>query len=431
MRIVSDLHIHSRYSRACSKDINIENLEKYARIKGVNLLGTGDFTHPEWIKELKKKLTEDENGILWTKTAKTKNSINQSSQTPFPFIWQTEISLMYKEDGKGRRVHLVILAPNGEIAAQITDFLKSKGRVDYDGRPIFGFSAKELVDSLVKGISDKIIIIPAHIWTPYFGILGSKSGFDSVKECFGEMDKHIYAIETGMSSDPAMNWRLSSLDKYSIVSFSDMHSYWPWRMGREATIIDLKRLTYNNLFDAIKNGGNGSKTNYKNNRNRTKKSDKNIITSTIETDPGYGKYHFDGHSECKISLSPEESIKLNNICPVCKKPLTIGVMHRVEELADRKSGFIDKKRPIFTSLIPLSEIISGVSGKAVDGKGTWDVYNKLIAYFGDELRIMIESSEDEIAKVAGKEISRAIMKNREHKIKIQPGFDGEYGKAII
>ncbi len=427
MKIISDLHIHSRYSRACSKDITIENLEKYARIKGVTLLGTGDFTHPQWIKELKKKLVEDENGILWTK--KTKTIPAKSLQSPFPFIWQTEISLMYKEDGKGRRVHFIILAPNGEVAAQITDFLKSKGRVDYDGRPIFGFSAKELVESLVKGISDKIIIIPAHIWTPYFGIFGSKSGFNSIKECFGKLDKYIYAIETGMSSDPAMNWRLSSLDKYSIMSFSDMHSYWPWRMGREATVLELKKLSYNNLFDAIKN--NSITNNEDNNSRITKSSIQNKIVSTIETDPGYGKYHFDGHSECKVSLAPKDALKLKNICPVCKKQLTIGVMHRVEELADRKNGFIDEKRPKFTSLIPLSEIISGITKKSVAGKGTWETYNKLISCFGDELKILNEAREDEIAKIAGKQIANAIILNRQHKIKIQPGFDGEYGKAIF
>lgn len=419
MKFISDLHIHSRYSRACSKDINIDNLEKYARIKGVNLLGTGDFTHPQWIKELKSKLTEDENGILWTKTnTKTRSS----SQSSFPFIWQTEISLMYKEDGRGRRVHFVILAPNGEVASQITDFLKSKGRVDYDGRPIFGFSAKELVESLVKGISNKIIIIPAHIWTPYFGVLGSKSGFDSINECFGEYDKYIYGIETGMSSDPAMNWRLSSLDKYSILSFSDMHSYWPWRMGREATIFDLKKLTYNNLFDAIKNS------------NRTDgdgKTRNNRIESTIETDPGYGKYHFDGHVDCKIALSPKESLKLKNICPVCKKQLTIGVMHRVEELADRKDGFIDDKRPGFTSLIPLSEIISGVIKKSAGSNAVWMHYDKLIAAFGDEMKILIEKKESELGKVCGRDVARAIILNRQHKIKIQPGFDGEYGRPIF
>ncbi len=397
MRIISDLHIHSRYSRACGKDISIENLEKYARIKGLNLLGTGDFTHPQWIEELKSKLTEDENGILWTKTK-------------FPFIWQTEISLMYTEGGRGRRVHFVIFAPNGEVASQITDFLKRKGRVDYDGRPIFGFSAKELVDSLVKGISEKIIIIPAHIWTPYFGILGSKSGFDSIEEAFGERSKCIYAIETGMSSDPAMNWRLSSLDKYSILSFSDMHSYWPWRMGREATVFEMDELTYDNLFEAIKN---------------------QRIVSTIETDPGYGKYHFDGHMKCGVSLSPCETKRQKGICPVCKRPLTIGVMNRVEELADREEGFSDGKRPGFASLIPLSEVISGIIRSPVAGKKVSFEHERLISRFGNEIDVLLNAKEGDIASVSGKELARAIIDNREMRIKIVPGYDGEYGKPIF
>src|SRR3989338_8164000 len=239
MKIIADLHIHGKYSRGCSTDISVANLEKYARLKGVSLLGTGDFTHSGWLTELNSNLKEDDYGILRTKTG-------------FPFIWQTEISMIYSQDGKGRRVHNVILAPSGEVATQITDFLKSKGRVDYDGRPIFGFSCIELADELMK-ISKDIEIIPAHVWTPWFSIFGSNSGFDSVEECFKEKAKFIHALETGMSSDPAMNWRLSKLDNYALVSFSDMHSFWPWRLGREATVFDID-LEYKNLINAIRTG---------------------------------------------------------------------------------------------------------------------------------------------------------------------------------
>jgi len=289
--IFADLHIHSRYSRATSKNLSIKNLEKWARIKGLNLLGTGDFTHPEWLKELKNELKEDE-GILKTESG-------------FNFILQTEISLMYSQDGKGRRIHLLILAPSFEIIDQINSYLGKKGRVDYDGRPIFNIPCYELVENLMS-ISKDIEIIPAHCWTPYFGIFGSITGFGSMDDAFKDKVKYIHAFETGLSSDPEMNWRLSALDKFSILSFSDSHSFWPWRLGREATVFDLKKISYKDLIYSIRN----------------KK-----IEFTIETNPAYGKYHFDGHRLCNYSCSPEESIKNNNICPVCKKPLTIGVLN--------------------------------------------------------------------------------------------------------
>ncbi|MBI2671003.1 DNA helicase UvrD, partial [Candidatus Woesearchaeota archaeon] len=323
MKIITDFQIHSRFARATSKDITIENLEKWARIKGLNLLGTGDFQHPKWFDEINENLEEDSNGILWSKTK-------------FPFFWQTEISLMYTQDGKGRRIHHLILAPNKDIAGQIIEALGRKGRLDYDGRPIFGFSSIELVDMMMS-ISKEIEIIPAHVWTPYFGLFGSITGFDSVEECFKEKSKYIHAIETGMSSTPDMNWMISSLDKYALVSNSDMHSHWPWRLGREANIFDIK-LSYKNIINAI----------------RTRKG----FIETIETDPNYGKYHYDGHRNCNFSCSPEESRKLKNICPVCNKPLTIGVLNRVEQLADREYGFMPKDAVLFKKIIPLSELIA-------------------------------------------------------------------------
>lgn len=399
MIFISDLHIHSGYSRACSKQISVENLEKYAKIKGVDLLGTGDFQHPIWIKHLKENLKEDQNGILRTKNG-------------FPFLWQTELSLMYTQDGKGRRVHHVVLAPNGETASQITEALGKKGRLDYDGRPIFGFSSIELVE-MMNSISKKVLIIPAHIWTPWFGIFGSKTGFDSVEECFKEKSKHIYALETGMSSDPAMNWRLSKLDKYNLVSFSDMHSFWPWRMGRESTIFDFKELTYENIFNAIKNG---------------KKSG---LSSTIETDPEYGKYHYDGHRNCGVSFSADEAKKLKNICPVCKKPLTLGVEHRVEELADRPIGFKRKNLIPFLDLIPLSEIISAVHGFGLATKKTWETFYKLNKEFGSEFNTLLKVPEQELKKIVDVKLAEAIIKNRNQQIKVKPGYDGEYGIPLI
>jgi uncharacterized protein (TIGR00375 family) len=396
MKIISDLHVHSRFARATSHDLNLVNLEKWARIKGVNLLGTGDFTHPLWMKEIKNEL-EQENGIL-------------KSKTGFPFVLQTEISLMYSQGGKGRRVHLILLAPNLEVAEQINAFLGKRGRLDYDGRPIFGMSCIDAVENL-KAISDEIEIIPAHIWTPWFGLLGSKSGFDSFEEAFQDKVNKIYALETGMSSDPAMNWRLSRLDGFSILSFSDLHSYWPWRIGREAAIFDLNELNYKNLIKAI----------------RTREG----LQGTIEVNPGYGKYHYDGHRLCKFSCSPEESKKRNNNCPVCGKPLVIGVQNRVEELADREDGFKAKNALPYYSILPLHELISLVLQVSVSTKKVWEIYNSLINKFNNETNILLDVSPEELRKACDEKIVSVILKNRTGKIKVEPGYDGEYGKAVL
>lgn len=399
MRIIADLHIHSRFSQACSNDITIDNLEKYARLKGVNLLGTGDFTHPEWVKEIREKLTEDDKGILRTKSG-------------FPFLWQTEISLMYKQGGKGRRVHHVILAPNGDCARQFTDELLKRGRIDYDGRPIFGFSSIELIDMLMS-ISDKFVVIPAHAWTPYFGILGSKSGFDSVDECFMEKSKYVYAIETGMSSDPGMNWRLSSLDKYALLSFSDLHSYWPWRMGREATIFDVE-LNFDNIFKAIKT--------------------REGLSGTIEVKPDYGRYHYDGHAKCGVVFSPEETLKHKGICPVCKKALTIGVLYRVNELADkdRPEGFRPKNARDFFTLLPLSEIIKGVMGvNLITSKKVWAEYYNIMKGFSSEFEVIMDAPYEKLVKFTSEKMASSIIRARNNGIKVKPGYDGEYGVPLF
>src|SRR3989339_299355 len=395
MRIYAGLHMHSKYSRATSPNLDIKNIEKYARIKGLNLLGTGDFTHPKWLAELQQ--LKEENGILKT-------------QSGFPFMWQAEISLIYTQGGKGRKIHYIILAPSGEIVSQINEFLLKKGRLDYDGRPIFGFSSIELVENLM-GISTDIEIIPAHAWTPWFSIFGSNSGFDSVEECLQEKTKYIHAIETGMSSDPLMNWRISKLDKFTLVSNPDSHSFWPWRMGREANVFEMEELNYRNVVEAI----------------RTRKG----FLETIEVDPNYGKYHFDGHRDCGVSMSPEEALKNKNICPNCRKMLTIGVLHRVEQLADRPAGFVPKGAVPFKRLIPLSEIIAGVVKSSAFSQKTWAKYNALIERFGTEFNVLLEAEEKELKSVADEKLAEAILENREGKIKVRPGYDGEYGKPVI
>ncbi|NTV24121.1 MAG: DNA helicase UvrD [Nanoarchaeota archaeon] len=397
MEFISDLHLHSKYSRACSKDLDIKNMEKYARLKGVNLMGTGDFQHPKWNKEIKEDLSEDGSGILKTKTG-------------FPFILSTEISLIYSQGGKGRKVHNVVLVKDFESADNIQAALLKKGRIDYDGRPIFGMSCPDFVD-LVKDVGEDTEVIPAHVWTPWFGLFGSNGGFDSVEEAFDDRAKDIHALETGLSSDPEMNWRLSKLDRYSLISNSDSHSYWPWRMGREATVFDLKELTFDNVLKAL----------------RTKQG----LKETIEVDPGYGKYHYDGHRNCKLSMSPEEANMHNKICPRCNRPLTIGVENRVNELADRKLGFVPKDAVPFKKYIPLSEIISAAKGKAVATKSVWEEYYKLVGKLGSEYDVLRVAEKKDIAELSSEKLADYIIKSREQKIRVIPGFDGVYGIPVF
>jgi len=391
-----DAHVHSKYSRATGKDLDLENLEKYARIKGVNLLGTGDFTHPKWFSELKNKLKEDKSGILRSKSG-------------FPFILQTEVSLIYTQGNQGRRVHNLVLAPDFDTVSQITEYLLKHGRVDYDGRPIFGISCPDFVESL-KQISKEIHIIPAHIWTSWFSLFGANSGFNSVQECFQDQTKHIFALETGLSSSPAMNWRLSQLDKYSLVSFSDLHAFWPWRIGRECTVLDLKEISYKNIIDAIK-----------------KKNPKEFLF-TIEFYPEEGKYHWTGHRTCGVVLPPEEAKQINDICPKCKSKLTVGVAERVEELADRPEGFVPENAILFKCIVPLSEIIAKIHSYGIATKNVWQTYNKLIAKFGTEFNILLNAPEHELAKESSPELAKAIIMNREGNVSIKPGYDGVYGE---
>lgn len=393
MEVIADLQIHSKHSRATSKDLSIDNLEKYARIKGLNLLGTGDFQHPLHRKDIDNYLKEDENGILWTKTG-------------FPFIWQTEVSLMFSQGGKRRAVHLLIFSPNCKTADEITKFLGSRGRLDYDGRPIFGMSCKELVKNL-KAINDMIEVIPAHCMTPWFGLYGSDSGFDSLQECFEEQTDKIYAVESGMSADPSMLWRLK--EKINIVSFSDAHSFWPWRLGREATIFDLKELSYENIIKAIRTGIG--------------------LSRTIETFPEYGKYHWDGHRNCNFSCSPTETRKLNGKCPICGNNLTLGVEYRIEKLAKEPEGYRSENAKPFFKLLPLHELIAFNLKAGMTTKKVWGVYNELINKFGNELNILLNVKKDELLNgLKNERLFDLIVRNRGGKLKVQPGFDGEYGK---
>lgn len=418
--VIADLHIHSKYSRATSKDLDLKNLVKWARIKGVNLLGSGDFTHTKWLEELKTNLFEKESqkGVYWYK----------DSEGEFPFILSSELSFVYTKNDKGRRVHLVLFAPSFEVVDRINEFIDSKGfRRDYDGRPIFGIAIEEFVKEM-KLIDDMIEIIPAHIWTPWFGVFGSKGGFDSLDEAFGDQVKHIHAIETGISSDPLMNVKIKELvDKdISIVSFSDLHSFWPWRLGREATIfngnINLD-FDYSNLINQIR---------------------ENSFNSTIEVDPAYGKYHWDGHRPCEFVCSPAQTLDLDGKCPKCGKLLIIGVDFRVEELSKLgKKGqpvntsifsvTIPPKTKKFFRLLPLHELIAHyLETKNPNSKKVWGIYNFLINKFKTEFNILMRIDKNIIVNELKEhpKLAELIIDNRIANLKISPGYDGVYGKII-
>ena len=418
MRFFCDLHLHSGYSRGASRNITLGYLEKYALMKGLHILGTGDFTHPVWFGQLKTKLFEGKKGIYYLKDIQGdlmqySNDLSFKKKRKIGFIFQTEISLMYSDSSKSRKIHIVILSPDISTTEKINKYLSSKGRMDYDGRPIFGHLPCNKLVADLKDISEDIEIIPAHIWTPYFGLFGSKSGFDKINDAFLDQTKHIYGLETGLSSDPQMNYQLSCLDKYTMISSSDAHSHFPWRIGREATIFEFneEEISYKKIIDAIRKKNRG-------------------YTGTIEVDPRYGKYYFDGHRNCGISVSPKKAIEeYNNICPVCKKPLTIGVFHRVRELSDRDENYTPKNKPKYYTLLPLFEIIAYSKNiSTLQSKTIWDIYTKLIKHFGNEFNVLLVSKKEEIQKIVDLNIAKNILNIRNKNYSIEEGSDGIYGK---
>jgi len=423
MHFIADFHIHSKYSRATSKDMDLENLDKWAKIKGIDVLGTGDFTHPLWFKELKTKLEPAEPGLFklrQTSKVKLNNGWlppgNQGQVRDLRYILTTELSCIYKKGNRTAKIHLMIFVPSLEVVEKINAHLGWLGNLKADGRPILGLDAKELA-KIVLNISAEALIVPAHAWTPWFSIFGSMSGFDSIEECFDEYSKYIYVIETGLSSDPAMNWRLSKLDRITLISNSDAHS--PHRIGREANVFEGKIEDYKYLIEALRLG------------RRAPASIKNRLTKTIEFFPEEGKYHYDGHRNCQIVFSPEETIKNKGLCPVCKKPLTVGVMSRVQKLADRPVGFKPVNSIPFVSLIPLEEIIAESFGVGVGTKTVEREYKDLINKFGNEFKILTEINQTELASAAKPEVAEGIWRVREGRVKIEPGYDGEYGKIKI
>lgn len=399
MKFIADLHLHSKYSRATSREMEVETLSLWAKRKGIKLLGTGDFTHPLYLLDLKSKLRPLGSGLF----------ARPEDPDGTHFMLTAEVSNMFTQGGKGRRVHTLIFAPSFEVVERINAQLGKLGKISSDGRPIFGFSAKDLV-KMVLDISPDCLLIPAHAWTPWFSIFGANSGFNSIEECFEEETKHIRAIETGLSSDPEMNWRLSALDEITLISNSDAHS--PSKIGREANIFNCD-LSYAAIAEAI----------------RTK--DPRKILFTIEFFPEEGKYHFDGHRNCKILFAPQETRKNKGLCPVCGKRLTVGVMNRVEELADRPEGVISPKAIPTLHMVPLDEIIADALGVGTNASSVEKEYLRLIEKGGSEFDILLELAPEDLASFTPPLILEGILRVRQGRLKITPGFDGVFGKIQI
>lgn len=407
MKMIADLHIHSRFSMATSKEGTPENLDFWARKKGISLIGTGDFTHPVWREELKERLVSEGNGLYRLRDAYVKEESRKFPGEGTRFVVSGEISSIYKKNGKTRKVHNVILLPSLEAADAMAQRLEKIGNIHSDGRPILGMDSHDLLEMMLD-VCPEGILIPAHIWTPHFSVLGAKSGFDSVEECFEELAPYIHALETGLSSDPAMNWRISKLDRYQLVSNSDAHS--PSKLGREANLLDID-CSYEGLYRAIQTGEG--------------------LEGTVEFFPEEGKYHFDGHRKCGVSLSPVEAERLGGICPVCGKNLTMGVDHRVEQLADRAEGFVKKDGKKYESLVPLPEVISACMGYSTASKKVQGCFEQMIQTLGTEFDILRNVPSEDIKSCAGERIAEGIENVRTGNVKRIPGYDGEYGKIEL
>ena len=407
MKTIADLHIHSRFSMATSKEGTPENLDFWARKKGISLIGTGDFTHPVWREELKKRLIAEGNSLYRLRDEYVKEESRKFPGEGTHFVVSGEISSIYKKNGKTRKVHNVILLPSLEAADAMAQRLEKIGNIHSDGRPILGLDSHDLLEMMMD-VCPEGILIPAHIWTPHFSVLGAKSGFDSVEECFEELAPYIYALETGLSSDPAMNWRISKLDRYQLVSNSDAHS--PSKLGREANLLDID-CSYEGLYRAIQTGEG--------------------LEGTVEFFPEEGKYHFDGHRKCGVSLSPVEAERLGGICPVCGKKLTMGVDHRVEQLADRAEGFVKKDGKKYESLVPLPEVISACMGYSTASKKVQGCFEQMIQTLGTEFDILRNVPSEDIKSCAGERIAEGIENVRTGNVKRIPGYDGEYGKIEL
>lgn len=412
MKFIADLHIHSKYSRATAKNLDFENLYHAAQIKGISVVGTGDFTFPAWVDEIESKLEEAEPGLFALKkefAQKIDETVPQSCRRPVRFILQSEISNIYKKDDRVRKNHNLIYFPDMESVKKFNARLDAIGNIKSDGRPILGMDAADLL-ALMLEINDKGFFVPAHIWTPWFSLFGSKSGFDSMEECFGDLTPHIFAVETGLSSDPPMNWRVKDLDEMCLIASSDAHS--PGYLGRNATVFDTQ-LSFSHIRQALES------------------HDTSLCKGTLDMFPHLGKYHFDGHRNCNVCLNPVQTREFSGICPECGKKLTVGVLYRVQELADRPEGYVPENRPGFRSIVPLAEILSEIFAVGPKTKKVTTYYDRAIETLGPELDILLDYPIEKIEAARIPLLSDAIAKMRQGDVEIQPGFDGEFGKVML
>ena len=402
---IGDLHIHSRYSRATSRDCTPEFLDLWARKKGIDLIGTGDFTHPAWLEELKEKLEPAQDGLYVLKKEYRIEEEGAAGRTP-RFVVTGEISSIYKKGERVRKVHSLLILPGLEQAQALAGRLALIGNIHSDGRPILGIPCRDLLEIMLETCPEGIYV-PAHIWTPHFSLFGAFSGFDAIEECFEDLTPHIHALETGLSSDPPMIWRVGVLDRFQLISNSDAHS--PAKLGREANLLDIE-MSYEGLAGAIQEGRG--------------------LAGTIEFFPEEGKYHFDGHRKCGLCISPQETMRYGNKCPVCGKKITIGVLNRIEQLADadREEGFVLPSGRPFESLVPLPEVIGASMGISSAGKKAAQKYESMLKALGPEFSILREIPIEDIRKAAGPLMAEGIDRLRRGEVERTPGFDGEYGR---
>ncbi len=407
MPFIADFHVHSKYSRATSRDMCPEGLWKGAQLKGISVIGTGDFTHPAWLRDLSEKLEPAGNGLFSLRKEHRVDGVPSSCASGVHFILSAEISCIFSRNGRTRKVHAVVLMPDLASVARLNDSLGKIGNLASDGRPILGLDAKELLRMTLDASPDSLFI-PAHAWTPHFSVFGAASGFDSLEECFGDLAPEIRAIETGLSSDPAMNWRLSQLDGVTLVSNSDAHS--TAKLGREANVLETE-LSYGAITDAIRTGRG--------------------FQGTIEFFPEEGKYHFDGHRNCGVSFTPAETVRHGFRCPVCGGKLTVGVMHRVEKLADREPGFRPDGAPPYTSIVPLPELIADALGAGTGTKKVNAAWLGLIERLGPEFTVLRETPLAEIERAGSPLLREAVDRMRSGRIAVTPGYDGEFGRVRV
>ena len=442
MKVIADLEVHSKYARAVSPAMNVPTIAEWAGKKGIGLVGSGDFTHPMWLRELEANLEESGAGVYRLKSPITDH------QSLVSFLLTSEVSCMYTHEGKGRRVHIMVYLPSFESVKKFNNELTDMGaNLFSDGRPIVGLTLAQIAETALS-VDKRAIIIPAHVWTPWFGFYGSQSGYDSLIEAFGDLEKYIPAVETGLSSDPAMNWKIEELENRRIVSFGDAHS--PQKLGREATVFELPEISYENVWKAIwGNAHSLQSTDYSNmqavDRSPSAVSKESKILYTIEFYPEEGKYHYTGHRKCNVVYSPKDARKMGMICPVCGRALTMGVASRVETLASLhietesvKDEFgvrfiRDKfgKKTSYIMLVPLLEILAECLGSGVGSKVVGNSYQQLINQFGSEFKVLLETPIMDIRKAVGEKIGEGINKVRLGDIHIEPGYDGVFGTVKI